>query len=58
MALSLLAVWFLIGKTYQGQQVTSALTLSQVRYGLSVLLLEGYCAPGIDHICRQVQRQL
>jgi hypothetical protein len=29
-----------------------------VRYGLSLLLLEVYCAPGIDSICRQVQRQL
>jgi hypothetical protein len=37
---------------------TPALTLPQVRYGLSLLLLEVYCAPGIDSICRQVQRQL
>ncbi len=58
MALSLMAVWFLIGETHRGQQVTPALTLPQVRYGLSVLLLEVYCAPGIDYICRQVQRQL
>jgi hypothetical protein len=40
MALSLLAVWFLIGETHRGQQLTPALTLPQVRYGLSVLLLE------------------
>jgi len=29
-----------------------------VRYGLSVLLLEVFCASGVDDICRQVQRQL
>ena len=58
MALSLLAVWFLIGETHRGQQVTPALTLPQVRYGLSVLLLEVYCTPGTDSICRQVHRQL
>jgi len=58
MALSLMAVWFLIGETHRGQQLTPALTLPQVRYGLSVLLLEVYCAPGIDYLCRQVQRQL
>jgi len=58
MALSLLAVWFLIGETHRGQQVTPALTLPQVRYGLSVLLLEVFCASGVDYICRQVQRQL
>ena len=58
MALSLIAVWFLIGETHRGQQVTPALTLPQVRYGLSVLLLEVFCTPGVDYICRQVQRQL
>jgi SRSO17 transposase len=58
MALSLIAVWFLIGETHRGQQVTPALTLPQVRYGLSVLLLEVFCTPGVDDICRQVQRQL
>jgi hypothetical protein len=57
MALSLLAVWFLIGETHRGQQWTPALTLPQVRYGLS-LLLEVFCTPGVDYICRQVQRQL
>ena len=36
---------------------TPALTLPQVRYGLSVLL-EVFCSPGIDFICRQVYRQL
>ena len=40
MALSLMAVWFLIGETHRGQQLTPALTLPQVRYGLSLLLLE------------------
>jgi hypothetical protein len=57
-ALSLISVWFLIGETHQGQQVTPALTLPQVRYGLSLLLLEVFFTPGIDSICRQVQRQL
>ena len=58
MALSLMAVWFLIGETHRGQQLTPALTLPQVRYGLSLLLLEVFRTPGIDDICRQVQRQL
>ena len=58
MALSLMAVCFLIGETPRGQQWTPALTLPQVRYGLSLLLLEVFCMPGIDYICRKVQRQL
>ena len=58
MALSLISVWFLVGETHRGQQVTPPLTLPQVRYGLSVLLLEVFCTPGIDYICRQVYRQL
>jgi hypothetical protein len=58
MALSLIAVWFLIGETHRGQQVTPALTLPQVRYGLSMLLLEVYCPPGVDDICRHVHRPL
>jgi len=58
MALSLMAVWFLIGETHRGQQLTPALTLPQVRYGLSLLLWEVFCTPGVDSICRQVQRQL
>jgi len=58
MALSLIAVWFLIGETHRGQQLTPALTLPQVRYGLSVLLLEVFCTPGVDDICRQVHCQL
>ena len=53
-----MAVWFLIGETHRGQQLTPALTLPQVRYGLSRLLLEVYYTPGVDEICRQVQRQL
>jgi hypothetical protein len=57
MTLSLIAVWFLLGETHRGQQVTPALTLPQVRYGLSLLLLEALYTPGIDAICRQVQRQ-
>jgi hypothetical protein len=58
MALPLLAVWFLSGETHRGQQITPALTLPPVRYGLSVLLLEVYCTLGTDYICRQVHRQL
>ena len=58
MALSLMAVWFLIGETHRGQQVTPALTLPQVRYGLSLLLLQVFYTPGVDDICRQVERQL
>jgi SRSO17 transposase len=58
MALSLISVWFLLGETHRGQQLTPALTLPQVRYGLSMLLLEVFCTPGVDYICRQVQRQL
>ncbi len=57
-ALSLLAVWFLIGETHRGQQLTPALTLPQVRYGLSLLLLAVFCPLGVDDICRRVQRQL
>src|SRR5712691_6231283 len=58
MALSLMAVWFLIGETHRGQQLTPALTLPQVRHGLSLLLLEVFYTTGVDSICRQVQRQL
>src|SRR5882724_1930344 len=58
MVLSLISVWFLIGETHRGQQLTPALTLPQVRYGLSLLLMEVFCTPGIDYICRQVHRQL
>ena len=58
MALSLLAVWFLITETHRGQSLTPALTLPQVRYGLSLLLLEVFSTPGVDSLCSQVQRQL
>jgi SRSO17 transposase len=58
MALTLIAVWFLMSETHRGQQLTPALTLPQVRYGLSVLLLEVVCTPGIAYICRHVSRQL
>jgi SRSO17 transposase len=58
MALALIAVWFLVGETHRGQQLTPALTLPQVRYGLSVLLMEAFCTFSIAYICRQVQRQL
>ena len=51
-------LWFLIGETHRGQQLTPALTLPQVRYGLSLLLLDVFYTPGVDSICRQVQRQL
>jgi len=56
--LTLIAVWFLSGETHRGQQLTPALPLPQVRYGLSVLLREVFCTPGVDSMCRQVQRQL
>ena len=46
------------GETHRGQQLTPALTLPQVRYELSVLLLEVCCTPGVDSICRQVHRPL
>ena len=58
MALSLIAVWFLVYETHRGQQLTPALTLPQVHYGLSVLLLGVFCTSGVDSICRQVQRHL
>src|SRR5215471_8939584 len=58
MALTLIAVWFLLCETHRGQQWTPALTLPQVRYGLSVLLIEVFCTRSISYICRQVQRQL
>ncbi|MDH3601317.1 MAG: hypothetical protein OEU26_17000, partial [Candidatus Tectomicrobia bacterium] len=47
------------GETHRGQQITPALILPQVRYGLSLLLLLAvFCPLGVDYICRQVQRQL
>jgi SRSO17 transposase len=58
MALSLMAVWFLIGETHRGRLLTPALTLPQVRYGLSLLLLAVWCPLGVDDICRRAQRQL
>jgi SRSO17 transposase len=58
LTLSLLAVWFLSGETHRGQSLIPALTLPQVRYGLSLLLLAVFCPLGVDYICRQVQRQL
>src|SRR4029453_2712432 len=58
MALTLMAIWFLVNETHRGQQWTPALTLPQVRYRLSMLLLEEFCALSIASICRHVQRQL
>jgi len=58
MALTLIAIWFLMSETHRGQQYTPALTLPQVRYGLSMLLMEVFCTLGTASICRQVQRQL
>ena len=55
---SLLAVWCVRGAPHRGQPWTPALTLPHGRDGLSLLLLEVYCTPGIDDICRQVHRQL
>jgi hypothetical protein len=54
----MMAVWFLIGETHRSQSLTPALTLPQVRNGLSLLLLAVYCTPGVDYICCRVQRQL
>jgi hypothetical protein len=36
---------------------TDALTLPQVRYRLSVLLMEVFCTLNIPYLCRQVHRQ-
>src|SRR5919197_533859 len=58
MALTLIAVWFLMSETHRGQQYTPALTLPQVHYGLSMLLLEVFCTLSVPPICRQVHRQL
>jgi len=58
MALTLIAVWFLMSETHRGQQFTPALTLPQVRYGLGILLLGVFCTLSIASVCRQVQRQL
>jgi hypothetical protein len=58
MALTLIAVWFLLCETHRGQQWTPALTLPQVRYGLSVLLIETFLTLGVSSICRRVRRQL
>ena len=44
--------------THRGQSLAPALTLPQVRDGLSLLLLAVYCTPGVDYICRRAQRQL
>src|SRR4030095_11347060 len=43
MALSLMAMRVLGGETHRGQSLTPALTLPQVRYGLSLLLLAVFC---------------
>ena len=54
MTLTLIAVWFLIGETHRGSRGHRPPTLLQVRYGLSLLLLEVLYTPGVDSICRQV----
>ena len=46
-----------MGETLLGQPWTPVLRLPQVRYGLSLLLLEVFYTPGVDSICRHVQRQ-
>jgi hypothetical protein len=58
MVLALISVWCLIGETHRGQQLTPALTLPQVRYGLSVLLMEVFCTLSVPYISRQVHRRL
>ena len=57
MAFTLIVVWFLSSETQRRQRWTPALTLPQVRYGLSVRLMEVFGTPGIDSICRHVSRQ-
>ena len=57
MALTLIAVWFLMSETHRGQQCTPALTLPPVRYGLSMLLIEVFCMLSTASICRRGQRQ-
>jgi len=56
MTLALISMWFLSSEPRQGQQSTPTLTLPHVRSGLS-LLLEVYCTPTIDYLCRHVYRQ-
>src|SRR5262249_30667403 len=58
MALSLLAGGVFIGGTPPGQTFQPPLTLPQVRYGLSLLLLAVLYPLDMDSICRRVQRQL
>ena len=55
---SLSTVWCLSGATPRGQPWTLVMTLPHGRYGLSLLLLEVFYTPGVDSVCRQVQRQL
>ena len=45
-------------RTWEGWHHHMALTLPQVRYGLSMLLMEVFCTLSTASICRQVQRQL
>src|SRR5262249_18898581 len=47
-----------VNENHPGAAPAPALTLPQVRYGLSMLLLEEFCALSIASICRHVQRQL
>src|SRR5262249_4297918 len=58
MTLTLIAGWVLMSGNHRGEQLPPALSLPPVRYGLSMLLLEVFCTPGMDSICHQVQRQL
>ena len=55
LALSLISVWFLLGETHRGPQLTPALTLPHVCYGLRLLAV--FCTPSIDYVCRQGHRQ-
>jgi hypothetical protein len=49
MVLSLISVWFLIGETPWGPALTPALTLPQVRYGPSMLLMEVFCTSSLHN---------
>ena len=54
--LSLLSVWFFIGATPWDQQWTPALTLSYVRYGLSVLRMAVFCTFSMPSMYRPMPR--
>src|SRR5262249_37650353 len=58
MALTLMAGWFFITENHPGEQLTPAFAFPQMCFAALGLLLEVVCTPGVDDICRHVQRQL